>query len=49
MKKLIFIVVAIIIVALLMINKKLSDKMYEDCLASKKQSQETCEYYAYYK
>lgn len=50
MKKL-FIILAIIlaVVGFWKVNKYLSDKLYEECMASKMHSQETCEYNAYYK
>ena len=48
MKKLIAIVILIVIVCLYSISK-VSDKMYEECMASGKHSQETCEFEAYYR
>lgn len=42
------IICLLIVIAVLWINKNISDKMYEDCMSAKKQSKETCEYYVYY-
>lgn len=49
MKKLLICIVVIIVVALFWFNKHLSDEMYNECMESKKVSQEQCEYVAYYK
>lgn len=48
MKKLVIIVILLIACCLYGVSK-VSDKMYEECMASKKHSQETCEFEAYYR
>ena len=48
MKKLVIIIVLLIIGCLYGINK-LNNKMYEECMASGKHSQETCEFEVYYR
>jgi len=50
MKKLFIILTIVLVVAgFWKVNKYLSDKLYEECMASEKHSQETCEFNAYYK
>lgn len=50
MNKLFIILVVLLVVAgLWKVNKYLSDQLYEQCILAGKQSQETCEFNAYYK
>ena len=48
MKKLVIIIILLIAGCLYVINK-LNDKMYEECMASGKHSQKTCEFETYYR
>ena len=49
MKKWIIVLIVLAIIGIIgRVNKNMSDKMYADCIQAGKQSQETCEYYAYY-
>ena len=48
MKKLVIIIILLIAGCLYGINK-LNDKMYEECMASGKHSQKTCEFETYYR
>lgn len=48
MKKIILIAIcSLIVYGFLKINQSLSDRMYNDCMAAGKQSEDTCYKYAY--